>query len=208
MRGRRDKIGILEDLVRACMRGKGITRLMMTTNLNYRGAREHVQQAMTAGLVKRLDSDPPRYVVTSKGREFLDIMENIRSLLSGEHSQVSRINIHVDRKRTPLAYSSIAHRPVIGINGRRSKVTLYACILASCIKPKLVTRISNRCFINRAVGKRLVRELVEKGLLTEEATGYDSRMGRAFTITELGILYLEYYMKLSEMLKDQAKRIS
>jgi predicted transcriptional regulator len=86
----RSKLDIIADMLRVANNGAHKTRIMYQANLNYKLLTKYLKELVKVGLV-RFERAENRYVLTSKGLEFLQ-----------RYKEYARHNKHVEKQFNDL----------------------------------------------------------------------------------------------------------
>jgi predicted transcriptional regulator len=90
MRDYRRKLDIIADMLRVANHGAKKTHIMGQANLNYKLLTKYLKEVVKTGLV-RFERAENCYVLTSKGKEFLE-----------RYKEYSRRNKHVEKQSNDL----------------------------------------------------------------------------------------------------------
>jgi len=84
LRTRRDKMQIIEDILRASEGPRGAlkTHLVYGANLNFARLDKHLYFLLNKGFMELRSESEDRYFLTGKGREFLKMAQNTREFLN------------------------------------------------------------------------------------------------------------------------------
>jgi len=82
---RRDRIGIIVDILYAASKGASRTRIMYQSNLNFNRFEKYFKELLDKGLIERLSIPGPNgcrlYKTTEKAREILKELERVDRLI-------------------------------------------------------------------------------------------------------------------------------
>jgi predicted transcriptional regulator len=88
---RRNRLDIIADILNAAKMGLRKTRIVYSTNLNFKLANKYLPLLTENGLLEVIDRD---YITTSQGIEFL---ENYRKIQASVFSRPHNVNKHAVR---------------------------------------------------------------------------------------------------------------
>jgi predicted transcriptional regulator len=75
MAGRRDELTIMTDLIANMLQPMRSTHLLYRTNLSYSQLKKYLSSLQKMGFIQESQKPPRVYMVTEKGRTFLDLFD-------------------------------------------------------------------------------------------------------------------------------------
>jgi predicted transcriptional regulator len=77
---KRTQLEIMSEILHFCKQPKGKTRVMYHTNLSWKISQAYLERLELKGLLQ-IHHSPIKYVVTKKGREFIEKIDHLNEFL-------------------------------------------------------------------------------------------------------------------------------
>ncbi|MEM4717458.1 MAG: winged helix-turn-helix domain-containing protein [Desulfurococcaceae archaeon] len=194
----RDQIEIIIDILNGITRELSITRVMMSTGLNYLYIKRILTLLINQGfIISENDTNKAKhhYYVTINGFFLLNMLRKLKYLLVDKDNSITG-----DESRHDLKYISKRAKEIsldLIIKKRRSYLEIFFIILSNVIdEPRTLSSIANNSYLNLKQAKSYVNKLIDIGMIERISQGNKEK----YRITRKGIALLSIYIEIYNMI--------
>jgi len=199
-RQRRDIVDVALDFLRFIEENYDHQERIRISLSYYRVYRKYMNLFLQSRLVI-IDRD--KYIVTDKGREFIELIKILKKMIGEDSSSDTIKNIILSAKETDLStYKTFIPKKIyIGsfLGKARSIYDIIACILYNSISPTSKTRAMVKCGLNINQFSKYLHILTKNDLIKlNQVNGKTELM-----ISSRGIIYLLIYRRIVSLLAQR-----